>query len=140
MAKPLSYQRLPPLGEHLLGGPERGAEVYGLAQLVEHLLEGGQRAGDIEVADIAHMTDAEDLALRRATAAVDGDVVRGREPFHDSVGIHTRRHLHRGERGTRGGLREEGESKRLGAGTRGAREAVVATDDVRQPLFGDHAK
>src|SRR3984893_19182998 len=63
-------RELGPLREDLLRGSEAGAEVHGLAQLVEHLLEGGQGRDDVKVGDVAHVADAEDLSLGGAAAAV----------------------------------------------------------------------
>src|SRR3970282_33329 len=103
-----------------------------MAQVVEHLLEGGQRRGDVEIVNIAHVADAEDLALRRAAAAVDRDVVRGREPLNDPAGVQPLRNLHRGERGARRSLGEELETERLDAGPRRAGEPVVTAQNVRE--------
>src|SRR5215831_8580035 len=103
-----------------------------MAQVVEYLLEGGQAGGDVEVSDVAHVADADDLALGWPAAAVDGDVVRAGEPFHHPIRIYARRHLHGGERGARGRLREQREAEGLRSRAGSAREAIVTPENVGQ--------
>src|SRR5215813_9429230 len=111
-----------------------------MAQVVEHLLEGGQAGGDVEVPDVAHVADADDLALGGPAAPVDGDVVRAGEPFHHPIRIHSQRHLHGGESGARSGLREQGEAEGLRSRAGGSRQAVVTPENVGQAFLVDHAQ
>ena len=64
------------LGEDLLGRAHRGAEVHRMPQLLEHLLQGGQRGDDVELGHIAHVAEPEHLPSSPLPAR-DGDVVGG---------------------------------------------------------------
>src|SRR2546428_12875530 len=66
-----------PFREDLLGSADRGAEVHRLPELVEDLLQRGERRQHVEVAHVAHVAEAEDPALHLPLPARDGDVVPG---------------------------------------------------------------
>src|SRR5215475_10466035 len=63
--------------EDLLRRANGGSEIHGVTELVEHLLQGGQRGEHVEVSHVAHVTETEDPPLHLALATRDRDVVRG---------------------------------------------------------------
>ena len=86
------------------------------------------------------MTDAEDLALRGAAAAVDRDVVRGGEARHHAIGIYARRHLDRREGGARRRFDEDAQPQGFGPGAGRTREPIVTPENVGESLRHDHAE
>src|SRR5262249_60639694 len=95
------------LGEDLLGGAAARPEVYRLPDGGEHLLERRQRIDDVELGGIAHVAQAEELALHLSLPAGDRDVLPLRVRRDDLLAVDTGGRNDRGHGPARRGLGEE---------------------------------
>ncbi len=93
-----------------------------------------ERVDDVELGAVAHVAQAEELALHLSLPAGDRDVVAARVRRGDLLAIHAFRRGDRGHRRARRGLGEELEPERLDTGARGAGESIVTLEHVGQPF------
>src|SRR3954452_12727045 len=128
------------LDEHALGGADAGAELEVVAELGEHHLEARQRGQDVEGAEVAAVSDPQDLALELLLAPVGGDPELAQRAGHLAA-VDRLRQLEGGDDGRAlVGVAEDLEPDGGGPGARGASEQRVACEDVLQPLLLDHVQ
>src|SRR5574340_473234 len=117
------------------GGDDAASALECVAKLGESHLETREHGDDVELAEVAEVTDAEDLARVVVLTAGDGDAVLVLEDAHDLLAVDALRHPDRRDRAAATfGRREQLEAESLTALAGGFGQHRVAGDRVLEAL------
>src|SRR5205814_8731066 len=126
-------------GEHVERGEYAARLVRHVGELEPHL-DAAERAGERQVVQIAEVPDSEDLPLQLAEPRAERHVEALEHDLTERIRVAPLGHHHGGEHAAVFIRihRNDVEAPRLDGGARRAAEALVARDDVVEPLVLNH--